>query len=153
MCWKHVACLNFLYININLSSLFSLEAFNFVFSSSNTTSAVMTKYPTNQSTSENPHHFVQQAPVTGIPINPQNPPQNYTQPPRNVPWSTGLCDCCSDVPNCKLFLSIKPLICLSSLFLFSTYFISLNFYRLPHMLVSLHHFWTNCWDRRPWINL
>ncbi|XP_039054695.1 protein PLANT CADMIUM RESISTANCE 2-like [Hibiscus syriacus] len=72
-----------------------------------------------QQNSTPPHHFVQQAPATGFPIastNHQYPPQTYMQhagqpnsaPPHyvnpqqdgQVPWSTGLYDCFSDVPNC-----------------------------------------------------
>ncbi|XVF85416.1 hypothetical protein PTKIN_Ptkin17bG0116400 [Pterospermum kingtungense] len=51
-----------------------------------------------------PPQFGQQAPVTGVPITPTNqnnyPAQNYMQPAGRVPWSTGLCDCFNDVPNC-----------------------------------------------------
>ncbi|XP_038994155.1 protein PLANT CADMIUM RESISTANCE 2-like [Hibiscus syriacus] len=59
--------------------------------------------PAGQPNSAPPHHFVQQAPANGFPIattNQHYPSQNYMQQDGQVPWSTGLYDCFSDVPNC-----------------------------------------------------
>ncbi|XP_010271281.1 PREDICTED: protein PLANT CADMIUM RESISTANCE 2-like [Nelumbo nucifera] len=39
-----------------------------------------------------------QPPVIGVPLS--TPPVYQTQPQAQTPWSTGLCDCCADVPNC-----------------------------------------------------
>ncbi|KAK6252248.1 hypothetical protein QUC31_013968 [Theobroma cacao] len=63
--------------------------------------------------SKSPPVFAQQAPATGVPIGtsanqPYHPAPSYAQPaPHHIPqpagkvsWSTGLCDCGSDVPNC-----------------------------------------------------
>ncbi|XP_017970627.1 PREDICTED: protein PLANT CADMIUM RESISTANCE 2 [Theobroma cacao] len=44
--------------------------------------------------------FGQQAPVTGVPIGTSTNQPYYPTQSGKVPWSTGLCDCCSDVPNC-----------------------------------------------------
>ncbi|KAL4319965.1 hypothetical protein GQ457_18G023160 [Hibiscus cannabinus] len=60
--------------------------------------------PAGQPNYAAPNQFVQHAPTTGFPVaaatNYQYPTQNYMQPNSQVPWSTGLLDCFSDVPNC-----------------------------------------------------
>ncbi|XVE85448.1 hypothetical protein DITRI_Ditri17bG0091900 [Diplodiscus trichospermus] len=60
-------------------------------------------YSTKPTNSPTPPYYEQQAPATGVPIistNQNYPTQNYMQPAGKVPWSTGLCNCFSDVPNC-----------------------------------------------------
>ncbi|GMP93381.1 hypothetical protein CsSME_00043243 [Camellia sinensis var. sinensis] len=69
---------------------------------------------TNQFYHEMPHHQPPSAPSlygqpqSGVPVNSGN--QYYSEKPQpaiqvlsksQVPWSTGLCDCFDDVPNCK----------------------------------------------------
>lgn len=86
------------------------------------------------------------------------PPPGYGQPPappfsRGVSgsplmpqtvWSSGLCDCCLDIPNCKSCIQIIK----SSYVYVRTCFnhkklLPLLKHRLLNILVPLHYFWTN----------
>ncbi|XWS34458.1 hypothetical protein CRYUN_Cryun21dG0040200 [Craigia yunnanensis] len=55
-------------------------------------------YSTNHQNSHPPPYFEQQAPAPVVTVNLTN--QNCMQTAGNFPWSTGLFDCFSDVPNC-----------------------------------------------------
>lgn len=107
------------------------------------------------------------APSVGIPaagVNQYYNPAEHLPPPLQVetqgaltPWSTGLCQCCDDVGNCKPPLSIIP---------FpprnwekkkpgcdKRYFLTVAFSRLHHLLVSLRDLRPDRWDHRPGIIL